>query len=68
MTTDDTDVVLRLQARLMEVERRGQMARVTFAVHVGPDVDRLARETGNSCLLGVLMASDIPPEAPPDDD
>jgi hypothetical protein len=56
----DNDIVTRLSGRLMDIERRRSMAVLTFAVPVGPDIDALAAEIGNSCMLGVLMVRDIP--------
>jgi len=56
MTTDDS--VVRLRARLLEVERRTQMAIITLSVPVGPEVDELAKHQGEWALVGVLVEPD----------
>lgn len=60
MTSPEADPVVRLEAHLLHVERRSQMAVVSFSVRVGADVDRLAGEIGSACLVGVLLAADVP--------
>ena len=56
MTTNEaSDMVVRLQARLISVDRHSRMARVVFAVPLGDDVDALAEQAGGACLLGVLL-------------
>ena len=58
MTTDEA--VVRLRARLLDVERRSQMAVISLSVPVGPEVDELAKHLGEWALVGVLVERDDP--------
>lgn len=51
----ETDSVVRLQARLILVEGRRQMAHLTFVAPVGPEIDKLIQAIGENCLLGILF-------------
>lgn len=58
MTSEDA--VLRMQAKLAMVERRSQMAIVTFTVPIGREVDVMANNIGEPVLLGVLIEANAP--------
>lgn len=62
MTTEEA--VMRLNAKLASVERRSRVALITFVVPVSDEVDKLANQVGEACMLGVLLTHD--PSADPD--
>lgn len=56
----DADPVMRLEGKLTNVARQATSALITFYVRGDrADIEKLAREQGADCLVGVLLTRDM---------
>lgn len=53
------DAVLRLDAKLVGVERVGHKARVTFWIEANAASDKLREQLGSDCVVGVMLHRDV---------
>lgn len=53
------DAVLRLDAKLVGVEKVGRKARVTFWAEADEASERLSKQLGSDCIVGVVLHRDV---------